>query len=108
AGCLRVDATLRSPGDRRVFAAGDCAALEGNARPKAGVWAVRAGPILDANLRRAVAGRPLRRWRPQRDALMILSLGDNRAVAWRNGFVVSGRLVWRWKDHIDRKWMRQY
>jgi selenide,water dikinase len=107
AGCLRVDATLRSIGDNRVFAAGDCAALEGNQRPKAGVWAVRAGRILDANLRRAVAGRPLRRWRPQRDALMILSLGDNRAVAWRNGFVLSGHLVWRWKDHIDRKWMRQ-
>jgi selenide,water dikinase len=57
---------------------------------------------------RAVAGRPLRRWLPQRDALMILSPGGNRAVAWRNGFVPSGRLVWRWKDHIDRKWMRRY
>jgi hypothetical protein len=42
---------------------------------------------------RAVAGRPLRRWLPQRDALMILSPGGNRAVAWRNGFVPSGRLV---------------
>jgi selenide,water dikinase len=106
AGCLRVDATLRSTGDARVFAAGDCAALEGNARPKAGVWAVRAGPILEDNLRRAVAGQPLRRWRPQRDALVIMSLGNGRAVAWRNGLSVSGRLAWHWKDHLDRKWMR--
>jgi selenide,water dikinase len=107
AGCLRVDATLRSPGDARVFAAGDCAALAGNARPKAGVWAVRAGPILEENLRRAVAGRPLRPWRPQREALVIMSLGGGKAVAWRNGLVLSGRLVWRWKDHIDRQWMRR-
>lgn len=107
AGCLRVDATLRSPGDARVFAAGDCAALEGNARPKAGVWAVRAGPILEDNLRRAVAGQPLRHWRPQREALVIMGLGGGRAVAWRNGLSVSGRLVWRWKDHIDREWMRR-
>ncbi|MGA8193771.1 MAG: FAD-dependent oxidoreductase, partial [Acetobacteraceae bacterium] len=39
AGCVRVDATLRSVSHGFVFAAGDCAAIEGNARPKAGVWA---------------------------------------------------------------------
>ena len=72
AGCVRVDATLRSVSHPFVFAAGDCAAIEGNPRPKSGVWAVRAGAPLAANLRRAAAGRPLRRWRPQREALAIL------------------------------------
>ena len=55
------------------------------ARPKAGVWAVRAGAPLAANLRRAARGQTLRRWRPQSDALAILGLGDGRALAWRNG-----------------------
>ena len=108
AGCVRVDATLRSISHAFVFAAGDCAAIEGNPRPKAGVWAVRAGAPLAANLRRAARGRPLRRWRPQSDALAILGLGDGRALAWRNGVAVSGRPVWRWKDWIDRRWMRMY
>ena len=107
-GCVQVDATLRCPGDARVFAAGDCAAVQGAARPKAGVWAVRAGRVLDENFRRALAGRKLRRWRPQRAALAILGLGGGRAVAWRNGKVLAGRLAWWWKDRIDRRWMAMY
>ena len=91
-----------------MFAAGDCASDRGAARPKAGVWAVRAGAPLAANLRRAARGRPLRRWQPQSQALVILGLGDGRAIAWRNGIAVEGALVWRWKDRIDRRWMRMY
>ena len=108
AGCVRVAATLRSVSHGFVFAAGDCAAVEANPRPNAGVWAVRAGRPLAANLRRSARGRTLRRWRPQSQALAILGLGDGRALAWRNGVAVSGRLVWWWKDWIDRRWMRMY
>ena len=108
AGCVRVDATLRSLTDPRVFAAGDCAALAGSPRPKAGVWAVRAGAPLAANLRRTVRGEALRAWKPQRDALVILGLGGGRAVAWRNGLAVSGTAICHWKDWIDRRWMRMY
>ena len=91
-----------------VFAAGDCAALEGSPRPKAGVWAVRAGAPLAENLRRAATGRPLERWRPQRDALAILGLGHGRAVAWRNGLSLQGRKIGWLKDRIDRRWMSMY
>jgi selenide,water dikinase len=108
AGCVRVDVTLRSLSHDFVFAAGDCAAIEGNARPKAGVWAVRAGPPLAANLRRAARGKSLRGWRPQRDALTILGLGDGSALAWRSGLAVAGKPIWHWKDYIDRRWMRMY
>ncbi len=108
AGCIRVDQTLRSVSHPHIFAAGDCAAVDGAPRPKAGVWAVRAGRPLAANLRRAATGRTLKPWRPQRDALVILGLGHGRAVAWRNGLTAQGRLVWQWKDRIDRRWMRMY
>jgi selenide,water dikinase len=108
AGCVRVDPTLRSASHGFVFAAGDCAAIEGGARPKSGVWAVRAGPALAGNLRRAARGQALRHWRPQSQALVILGLGDRRALAWRNGVAVAGRPVWRLKDWIDRRWVRMY
>jgi selenide,water dikinase len=107
-GCIRVNASLRSISHGFVFAAGDCATIEHNARPKSGVWAVRAGAPLAANLRRAARGQTLRSWRPQSRALAIVGLGDGRAVAWRNGIAVSGWAVWRWKDWIDRRWMRMY
>ncbi len=108
AGCVVVRRSLRSISHPFVFAAGDCASVAGAPRPKAGVWAVRAGATLAANLRRAARGRALRRWRPQSEALVILGLGNGDALAWRNGLTVQGRLVWRWKDRIDRRWMRMY
>ena len=107
-GCVRVDRTLRSISHPFVFAAGDCASVEGAARPKAGLWAVRAGPPLAANLRRAARGTPLRGWHSQRQGLVILGLGHGQAVAWRNGITLSGPLIWRWKDHIDRRWMGMF
>ena len=107
-GCVLVDSTLRSINDTAVFAAGDCASIQQSPRPKAGVWAVRAGVHLARNLRLAARHRPLQQWRPQREALVILGLGGGRAVAWRNGLSLSGTLVWRWKDWIDRRWMRMY
>ena len=107
-GCMRVTRDLQSFSHPHIFAAGDCAALDGAPRPKAGVWAVRAGAPLAENLRRATAGQPLRPWKPQRDALAILGLGSGRAVAWRNGLSLQGRTVARLKDRIDRRWMRMY
>jgi selenide,water dikinase len=107
-GCIRVTHDLRSVSHEHIFAAGDCAALEGDPRPKAGVWAVRAGVPLAENLRRAATGQALKPWKPQRQALVILGLGHGRAVAWRNGIAVQGHQVWWLKDRIDRRWMRMY
>ncbi len=107
AGCVRVGAELRSLSHSFVFAAGDCASLD-PPRPKAGVWAVRAGPPLAENIRRAIAGRPLRPWRPQARALAILGLGGGRALAWRSGLSLHGRVAWLWKDRLDRRWVARY
>ena len=107
-GSVAVDATLRSLSHPFVFAAGDCAAIKGSERPKAGVWAVRAAAPLERNLRRMAAGRTLRRWTPQRDALVIVGLGHGRALAWRGGLVTSGRLMQRWKQWLDRRWMARF
>ncbi|MGE5269960.1 MAG: selenide, water dikinase SelD, partial [Thiohalocapsa sp.] len=107
-GFVIVDEQLRSPTDAAVFAAGDVATMPAHPREKAGVYAVRAGPPLADNLRRALSGRRLRRAVPQRQALALIGTGDGAAVASRGSFVAQGRLLWRLKDWIDRRWMRRY
>ncbi|KAA9006998.1 selenide, water dikinase SelD [Histidinibacterium aquaticum] len=106
-GFVSVGPTLQSS-DPRVFAAGDCAHLSHAPRPKAGVYAVRAAPVLFENLRAAVTGGRMRRYRPQRDYLKLISLGGKRALAERGGRQLSGAPMWRWKDHIDRRFMRRF
>ncbi len=107
-GFVVIDETLRSPGDPRIFAAGDVATMAGHPREKAGVYAVRQGPPLAANLRRALAGKGLRRAVPQRRGLALIGTGDLHAVASRGPFTAYGAYLWRLKDWIDRRWMRRY
>jgi len=109
AGFLRVRETFEAVGSDDLFAAGDCAALDAHPWvPKAGVYAVRAGPILDANLRARLAGGPLRRYRPQRDFLTLLNLGGGRALGGKWGLAASGRAVFRLKDVIDRRFVARF
>lgn len=120
-GFLRVGATLQSPACGNIFAAGDCAALDtAPDLPKAGVYAVRAGPVLETNLRRRLhalralqdtalrAAPRLRRFRPQRDFLALLNLGGGRVLGGKWGMAASGRALWRLKDRIDRRFVRRF
>ncbi|EWY40428.1 segregation protein B [Skermanella stibiiresistens SB22] len=107
-GFVAVEPTLRSVNDERVFAAGDVAAVLAHPREKAGVFAVRQGPPLTANLRRALAGQPLIPFEPQRDYLKLITTGDRYAVASRGGWSAEGRWAWTLKDWIDRRFMARF
>lgn len=106
-GFVAVGPTLQSS-DPAIFAVGDCAHLTANPRPKAGVFAVREAPVLFDNLRGVLSGGRLRAYHPQKDYLKLISLGRKSALAEKSGRVVSGALLWRWKNHIDQKFMRQF
>lgn len=101
-GFIAIDDRLRSVSHADVFAAGDVASMVGRDLPKSGVYAVRQGPYLAENIRRSLAGRELSCYKPQGDALYLVSTGDRYAVGTRNGLSFEGAWVWRWKDHIDR------
>jgi selenide, water dikinase len=107
-GFLKVEPTLRVTGCDGVFAAGDVIAFPSRELPKSGVYAVRAGPVLADNIRRSLTGRSLRPFRPQRHAMYLVSTGDGYAIGTRNGVVFRGAWVWRWKDWIDRRFMRKF
>ena len=106
-GFIRVGPTLQSRSHPHILAAGDVAAYA-EPRPKSGVFAVKAGPVLSANLRALCEGRPAQPWAPQRRALYLISTGDRHALASWGPLAWGGDWVWRWKDHIDRGFMRRF
>ncbi|MBU0738315.1 MAG: FAD-dependent oxidoreductase [Alphaproteobacteria bacterium] len=106
-GFIRVDESLRSLSHPDIFAAGDVASLA-DPRPKAGVFAVRQGPVLADNIHRSLKGEPLEAYRPQRSWLVLISLPNGQAIADKWGLALVGRWVARWKDRIDRGFMQRY
>ena len=108
-GFIRIDDQLRVVGRADLFAVGDCAVLDSWPEcPRAGVYAVREGPVLADNLNNSLHGRRLRPYRPQRDFLSLLNLGDGQAIGARNGAVIASRLAFRIKDRIDRRFMERF
>lgn len=107
-GFIQVDRYLRSVSHADIFAAGDCAAFTPHPLPKAGVYAVRQGPVLADNLIARLQNYPLEAYKPQRLFLSLLTTGGRHAVASRGFFFASGKWVWHWKDFIDRRFMARF
>lgn len=107
-GFIEVNDSLQSLSHPNVFAAGDVAMQVNHPRPRAGVFAVRQGPVLFSNLQRTVTGRTLKTYRPQSKFLTLLSMGSKLAIGNKGAFSFKGKWVWRWKNWIDLQFMAQF
>ena len=135
---IRVHSTLQSTSHPFVFAAGDCCTIVPRNKiatplpspPKAGVYAVRSGPILIENLTRYLESirrtitttnkndplstsdsddtLTLLEYKPQDDFLKLLVCGDGTAIGFRFGLVLQGAWVFRLKDDIDQSFMQLF
>mmetsp|Transcript_17453 Transcript_17453/g.26083 ORF Transcript_17453/g.26083 Transcript_17453/m.26083 type:complete len:539 (+) Transcript_17453:96-1712(+) len=111
-GWIKVSPTLQSLSHENIFAAGDCATIVSNdfqPPPKAGVYAVRSGPILVKNLsayfKDAYESTSLIEYKPQNEFLKLIACGDGTAFGIRFGIPLEGKWVWQLKDTIDQMFM---
>ncbi|MCA9224506.1 MAG: FAD-dependent oxidoreductase [Planctomycetales bacterium] len=108
-GFLLTDRTLRSVSGSPIFAVGDCGSIEDRDPPKAGVYAVRQGPVLWENLSRLAAGnQKLREYEPQGDFLKLFNTGDGRALMEYRWLTRHARWCWWLKDWIDRRFVARH
>nr|WP_281372355.1 FAD-dependent oxidoreductase [Novosphingobium hassiacum] len=107
-GFVSVGAEMRSVSHPAIFAAGDIIERVDRKLARSGVHAVKAGPVLAANLRAVVCGGKLRQYQPSGRTLYLLATGDRRAILSWGGFATVGRLAWWLKDQIDRRFVRRY
>ena len=114
-GRVITDETLAVTEHPYLFASGDCGIVSDSPRPPSGVWAVRAAPVLAANLKRALTGRRLLRWKPQQHALQLIGDGGTapdlkpRAFGiWAGVAIGPNRLLWHCKQYIDRRFISSF
>jgi NADH dehydrogenase FAD-containing subunit len=107
-GYVAIDACHQSSSHKNIFAAGDICSRTDVRLVRSGVHAVHAGPILARNLLAAMENLPLKPYIPRRRSLYLLASGDGRAVASWGPLSAEGAWVWRWKDRIDRHFIRQF
>ena len=107
-GYIAVNAQLQSISHPNVFAVGDAADMVEQARPKAGVYAVRQAPVLFKNLVRMHRGQSLIRFKPQQRVLSLIALGEQTALGYKGPFGGWGRSLWRLKRRIDYKFLDSF
>jgi selenide,water dikinase len=107
-GFIQINDSLQSVSHQDVFAAGDVATVTNFPRPKSGVFAVRQGPPLYKNIKRALSNDTLLKHVPQISFLSLISTGDKCAIGSRGLFTFEGAWIWKLKDYIDREFMRKY
>lgn len=109
AGFFMVDRHLRSVDGAPVWGAGDCVTLVDAPRtPRAGVYAVREGPMLAQNLWASLGSGVSAAYVPQPDFLVVMDTADGRALLRWHGIVSHSRWALWLKRWIDRRFVNRY
>ncbi len=105
---LLVNRYLQSVTYPEIFGGGDCIYFGDTPLDKVGVYAVRENPVLLNNLMAALEERELEAFDPGGDYLLIFNLGGGIGVLKKKRLELDGRLAFRIKDYIDRKFMKKF
>ncbi len=107
-GFLAINRWQQSLSHHTVFAAGDIASRADTRHPKNGEHALQAAGKLAANLLATLQGDALRAHVPPARTLTLLGCGDGEAIVNWGNWTAQGAWAWRWKDRIDRRFVRRY
>ena len=107
-GGLRVNEYLQSISHTNIFGGGDCIYFETEPLDKVGVYAVRQNPVLYRNLMAGLDGGPLEKFIPGGTYLLIYNLGDGEGILSKWSLTFSGKLAFRIKDRIDRRFIQTF
>ena len=105
---MRVNRYLQSTAYGNIFGGGDCIYFQEAPLDKVGVYAVRQNPVICHNLLAALDGAPLQAFKPGGKYLLIFNLGDATGIFYKWSILFGGRLAFRFKDYLDRKFMREF
>lgn len=98
-GMIVVDTNLKVKGTLNVFAGGDII----NFKEEKNIQnAAKHGALIAENIKRSIAKRPLKAYRPQK-LMTIVSLGDNYSILGYGDRVMDGRIPAAIK-HAHEKW----
>jgi NADH dehydrogenase FAD-containing subunit len=107
-GGLKVNRQLQCVSHANIFGGGDCIYFESDPLDKVGVYAVRQNPVLYHNLMASLAGGDLQSFDPGGKYLLIYNLGDGTGIFCKWSIIFGGRLAFRIRDYIDRKFMAKF
>ncbi len=107
-GGLKVNKFLQSTAYPEIFGGGDCIYFEDHPLDKVGVYAVRQNPVLLNNLMAWPDQKALLPFNPGGNYLLIYNLGDGTGIFYKRPLLFGGRLAFRIKDYIDRRFMKKF
>lgn len=107
-GGLLVNRYLQHSQHPEIFGGGDCICFKENPLDKVGVYAVRQNPVLLHNLMAALEGDDLQAFEPGGKYLLIFNLGDDTGILYKWSIQFGGRLAFKIKDIIDRRFMKTF
>ncbi len=107
-GGLLVNKYLQSSNYANIFGGGDCIYFEPEPLDKVGVYAVRENPILYHNLMVSLGEGELQSFAPGGTYLLIYNLGNDEGIFCKWSFIFGGKLAFKIKDYIDRKFVTTF